>query len=150
MAAQRGGTLVVVGSLLDRVAVPTMGAYVASTWGLRGLTRSLQQECRALPGVRVSAVTPGSVRTGIYTRATSSSGRTGSPPPPSTTPERVARVVHRAARRPRRGRDVDALGGLGNTALRAASTLAPALFDAAVGPLVRLFGSTEVTDDRTG
>jgi len=41
--AQGAGTLVLVGSVLGRVDVPGMGAYVASKWGLRGLVRVLQR-----------------------------------------------------------------------------------------------------------
>lgn len=143
---QRAGTLVLVGSLLGRVAVPQMGAYVTSKWGLRGLTRVLQQENRDLPKVRITTVSPGSVRTDIYTRASSHGGRTGSPPPPSTSPDRVARAVVAAVARPRRERDVDAVGGAVNKLLSVAFTAVPPLFDTLVGPLMRQLGTTGVDD----
>lgn len=136
---QGEGTLVLVGSVLGRVAVPQMGAYVASKFGLRGLTRVLQQENRDLPRVRVTTVAPGSVRTGIYAKAAGDGEASASAPPPSTSPRTVARTIVRASLRPGREHDVDALGGLGNRALRAGYLLAPGVFDAAVGPLLRTF-----------
>ncbi len=112
--AQRAGTLVVVGSVLGRVAVPGMGAYVASKWGLRGLVRVLQQENRDLPGVRVTSVAPGSVRTSIYQSAPGGADHGAAPPPPSTSPRTVARAIRAAARRAAGEHDVDAFGGLAN------------------------------------
>jgi NAD(P)-dependent dehydrogenase (short-subunit alcohol dehydrogenase family) len=140
--AQGAGTLVVVGSVLGRVAVPGMGAYVASKWGLRGLVRVLQQENRDLPGVRVTSVAPGSVRTSIYSSAVGGSEHGATPPPPSTSPRTVARAVRAAAARGSREHDVDAVGGLGNKVLAAAFTLAPGVFDRLIGPLVRTLSTT--------
>lgn len=134
--AQRHGSLVVVGSLLGRVAVPGMGAYVAAKWGLRGLVRTLQQEQRDLPHVHVSSVAPGAVRTAIYDRAGSVGGAGGTPPPPSTSPRRVARRILAAASSPVRETDVDALGGLLNKAVAAGFDQLPALFDRVAGPLL--------------
>lgn len=135
--AQGAGTLVVVGSVLGRVAVPGMGAYVASKWGLRGLVRVLQQENRDLPGVRVTSVAPGSVRTSIYSSAVGGSDHGATPPPPSTSPRTVARAIRTAAQRRPREHDVDAFGGLGNKVLATAFTLAPGVFDRLIGPLMR-------------
>lgn len=136
------GTLVVVGSLLGRVAVPGMGAYVASKWGLRGLVRVLQQENRDRPGVRITSVAPGSVRTAIYDRAGSANGEGGRAPAPSTSPRRVARQVVAAASARPAEHDVDALGGLINKLISTGYRSAPAAFDRLVGPLWSL-SSTE-------
>ncbi len=139
---QQSGTLVVVGSLLGRVPVPLAGPYVTSKWGLRGLVRVLQQENRDLPGVHVVSVAPGAVRTPIYRQAATYLGRHGAPPPPVTTPERVARVVLTAVDRPgRRERDADALGGLLNKAMSTAHVMVPGLYDVLVGPLMSRFGT---------
>jgi len=105
----RCGALVVVGSVLGGVAVPGMGAYVASKWG--GL-RVLQQENRDLAGVRVTSVAPGSVRTSIYSSAVGGSDHGATPPPPSTSsdggphdrprrPMQTPRERRRRLRRPR-------------------------------------------------
>ncbi len=138
--AQRHGTLVVIGSLLGRVPVPLAGSYVVSKWGLRGLTRSLRQEQRDLPDVHVTSVAPGAITTPIYRQAATYLGRVGSPPPPTTTPERVARVVAKAVARPRRERDADVLGGLLNKVMRLGFLVVPSLYDVLVGPLMRRLG----------
>ena len=138
--AQEQGTLVVVGSLLGRAAVPLAGSYVASKFGLRGLTRTLRQENRDRPGVHVASVAPGAVRTPIYAQAATVIGRTGAPPPPVTTPERVATQVLRAVERGSRERDADALGGVLNKGMSVAFTVLPGLYDVLVGPLMRTLG----------
>ena len=148
--AQESGTLVLVGSLLGRVAVPLMGAYVTSKWGLRGLVRVLQQENRDLPDVHVTTVSPGAVRTEIYDRASSTGGRGGSPPPPTTSPEHVAVEIAAAVRRPGREHDVDALGGAVNKTLSTVFHGLPAVFDAAIGPLMRSFGTSGDRSDDDG
>lgn len=142
---QRAGTLVVVGSLLGRIAVPLAGSYVTSKWGLRGLTRVLQQENRDLTDVHVTSVAPGAVRTPIYRQAASYLGHPGAPPPPVTSPQRVAEQVLRAVERPRRERDSDALGGLANVAMSTAFTVVPAVFDLLVGPMMRTLGVSRDT-----
>ncbi len=134
--AQGVGTLVVVGSVLGRVAVPGMGAYVASKWGLRGLVRVLQQENRDLPGVRVTSVAPGSVRTSIHSRAVGGADQGATAPPPSTSTRAVARAIRAAAHRGSGERDVDAFGGMANKVLAAAFTVVPGVFDRLIGPLM--------------
>ncbi len=64
------GRIVVVGSAGDRIAVPMLGAYHASKFGLVGLTDSLRAEL-APSGVRVVLVEPGVIATDIW-----STGRT--------------------------------------------------------------------------
>src|SRR5699024_6412014 len=65
--AQGRGTLILTSSLLAHVTVPYIGAYVTAKWGLRGLTRTLRQETRDAPGIKVCTLAPGSVDTPIYT-----------------------------------------------------------------------------------
>lgn len=43
---QGGGSLVVVGSLLGKIAVPYMSAYVTAKWAIHGFVRCLQIEAR--------------------------------------------------------------------------------------------------------
>lgn len=132
---QERGTLVVVGSALARVTTPWIASYVSAKWGLRGLTRVLQQEVRDLPAVHVASVAPGAVDTPIYRQAATVLGRHGTPPPPTASPDRIARAVHASVADPRRERDSDVAGGLGNKVMALGFTLTPALFDALVGPL---------------
>lgn len=138
LRAGGGGTLVLVGSVLGRIAVPQMGAYVVSKWALRGLARVLALETRDAPEVRVALLAPGSVDTPIYARAANWTGRRPRPPWPVQTPEAVARTVLRVLQRPRRER----LTGWAAPGMVAGSVLLPRLYDVLVGPLMRLGGFT--------
>lgn len=138
-SADGGGTLILTGSVLGHITAPYMSGYVASKWGLQGLTRTLQQETRETPGVHVCIVNPGSVDTPVYQRAANHLGRAGRPPPPVTTPERVARAIVDCADRPRREVSV----GRVNLVMRVGFTMLPGVYDALVGPLMRLLGLTD-------
>ena len=131
MRARDRGTLVLVGSVVGNIAVPTMSPYVVGKWGLRALARELQLENRDRRGVHVTLVTPGGVGTPIYQQAGNFSGRVGQPPPPVYPAERVARAVVRALDRPPRRLDV----GLTNPVMALGFVLLPRLFDVLVGPL---------------
>jgi len=133
---QRTGHVVVVSSLLASITAPTMGAYVTAKWGQLGLIRTLQQELRELPDVHVSAVAPGGVSTPIYDQAATVLGNTGHPPPPVYTPERVARAVVDRVADPRRLKQ----SGFLNPVIIAGFRLFPPVFDALVGPLLKVFG----------
>ena len=135
---QGAGHLVVVSSLLASVSAPLMGAYVAAKWGQLGLVRTLQQEIRDAPGVHVSAVAPGGVNTPIYYQGATWAGSTGRPPPPVYSPERVARAVVARLDQPRRL----VQSGLANPVVIAGFRLLPAVYDALVGPLFRVFALT--------
>jgi NAD(P)-dependent dehydrogenase (short-subunit alcohol dehydrogenase family) len=83
-----GGAIVNVSSLSGIAGAekfPRMSAYVAAKSGLAGLTEALAVEGRAL-GIRVNAVSPGSVDTPMLALS-------GAPKEPSLRPEEVARVV---------------------------------------------------------
>lgn len=135
-AGTPGGSLVVVGSLLGQATVPLMGSYVTSKWGVRGLTRVLQQEARSLPGVHVAIVNPGSIRTPIYDLAANYAGRIGRPPPPVFSPERVARTVLRVVDRQERAAGVS----FTNPVIRLGFTLVPRVYDVLVTPMMRVAG----------
>jgi NAD(P)-dependent dehydrogenase (short-subunit alcohol dehydrogenase family) len=133
---QQQGHIVVVSSLLASITAPTMGAYVTAKWGQLGLIRTMQQELRALPAVHVSAVAPGGTTTPIYEQAATVLGNTGHPPPPVYTPERVARAVVDRVADPRRLKQ----SGFTNPLIIAGFRLFPPVFDALVGPLLKVFG----------
>lgn len=138
------GSLVVVGSLLGKIATPYMSSYVTAKWGVHGLVRTLQIEVRSTPGIDVSLVWPGGVDTPVYLQAGTYLQRHGRPPPPVDPPEKVAEAVVDALRRPRRETSV----GLANGVVVAGFRLLPAVFDVLVTPLMRLGGlsRTEVDD----
>ena len=131
-----GGSLVLVGSVVAKIATPTMSSYVSSKAGVYGLARTLQLEARRIPGVSVSLVSPGSVDTPIYDQAATYTGRGGNPPPPVTTPEKVAERVVRAIDHPQRDDNV----GLGNAVMVAGFHLLPPVFDLLVGGLMSVLG----------
>ena len=61
MRRQGSGRIVMLGSILGRVAAPWRGAYNASKFALEGYTDTLRLELRGSP-IRVSLVDPGPVR----------------------------------------------------------------------------------------
>jgi len=138
---QEHGTLVVVSSLLGKVAVPWMGAYVTSKFALQGLVRVMQQENRDLRDVKVTAVLPGGVDTPIYDQAATVMGQRNRPPSPVVSPEDVAAKVLHAVEAPHRHLSA----GWGNPFMLAGFTFFPAVFDAAVGPALKLIGFTRRT-----
>jgi 3alpha(or 20beta)-hydroxysteroid dehydrogenase len=60
--AGRGGSIVNVSSTGGMIGMSMIGGYVASKWGLRGLTKSAAIEF-GKAGIRVNSVHPGGVRT---------------------------------------------------------------------------------------
>lgn len=129
-----GARIVLTGSILGRVAVPMVGPYCASKFGLRGMVDSLRAEL-APSGIRVVLIEPGSIATPIWTRSRATADQLAADLPPEATvyadqiaasqrtsdrlaarglpPERVARVIARVltqrAPRPRRLVGPDAL-----------------------------------------
>jgi short-subunit dehydrogenase len=132
---QGAGHLVVVSSLLGEITAPLMGSYAAAKWGQLGLVRTLQQEVRDAPGVHVSAVAPGGVNTPIYSQGATYAGRSGRPPVPVYSADRVARKVLSLLERPRR----IVHAGLANPVIVAGFRLLPPVYDALVGPLFKTF-----------
>lgn len=134
--AQGGGELVLTGSLLGKIAVPFMSPYVTSKWGVHALTRMIQIEARQTPGVHVTLISPGSVNTPAYSQAANYASREGRPPPPIDPPEKVARAIVKSLAAPRRERSV----GIANPIVVLGFRLLPAVYDLAVGPLMKLGG----------
>jgi short-subunit dehydrogenase len=130
------GSLVVVGSVLGKIVTPYMSSYCTGKWALQALVRTLQIETRSMPDVNVSLVTPGGVNTPIYDQAGSYLGHPGHPPPPVVSPEKVARAAVAAIDEPGRDIAVGSVNWLMVTGFRAL----PGVFDAIVGPMMRLLG----------
>ncbi len=77
------GRIVFIGSVSGLVALPLMGPYAASKFGLEALADALRVEL--LPfGVRVVLVEPGSVATPIWERSLRAAAGYLDPPPPGT------------------------------------------------------------------
>ena len=132
---QERGTLVLVGSVLGSLAAPAMTPYVVSKWGVRGLARQLRVENRDLPRVHVCHVAPGGVDTPIYDQGADYAGVPGQPPP-SVTPELVARRVLRHLDDP----PAEIQVGIGNDVMRFGATFLPRAYDALVGPVFGVVG----------
>ena len=73
---ERGGRVVVVGSMVGSVALPYHGAYSAAKAGLDGYVDALRREVGP-HGVDVTLVEPGPVRTGFNERAAAAIGGAG-------------------------------------------------------------------------
>ena len=135
-AAQGGGSLVVVGSLLGKIATPYMSSYLTAKWAVHGLVRCLQIEARTTSGIDISLVTPGGVNTPVYLQAGTYVRRHGRPPPPVVSPERVADAIVRRLDRPARETNVGPANSLTVLGFR----FLPGVFDRIVTPLMRAGG----------
>jgi NAD(P)-dependent dehydrogenase (short-subunit alcohol dehydrogenase family) len=134
LRSQGGGSLLYVGSVIGHVAAPQMTAYTVSKWGVRALARQVRLENRDVPGLHVGYVAPGGVDTPIYQQAANYVGREGQPPPPVSSAERVARqILDRVGREHARAQLT-----LGNDVLRFGFTALPLVYDALVGPLLKV------------
>jgi NAD(P)-dependent dehydrogenase (short-subunit alcohol dehydrogenase family) len=65
MRARRAGTVVTIGSVSGRVAVPIGGPYHASKWALEGMIEALRLEMIPF-GVRVALIEPGPYHTRLH------------------------------------------------------------------------------------
>jgi NAD(P)-dependent dehydrogenase (short-subunit alcohol dehydrogenase family) len=136
---QRAGNLLLVGSVIGHVAVPTMSPYVLSKWGVRALARQLAVENRDLPDVRIRYVAPGGVDTPIYDQAANYAGFAGRPPPPAYSAAHTARqLVRRLGRRP-----LPAQLSLVNHVMIAGFQAVPRAYDALVSHMFPL-GATDL------
>ncbi|MDF8264852.1 SDR family NAD(P)-dependent oxidoreductase [Luteipulveratus flavus] len=130
--AAEGGSVVLVGSLLGKATAPGMISYTTAKWGMHGFVRTLQQENRDRPDVRISLISPGGVDTPIYQLAGTYLGRHGQAPPPVAGADRVAEAILKALDRPRRDLDV----GVANKVIVLGFRTMPGLYDLLVGPLL--------------
>jgi NAD(P)-dependent dehydrogenase (short-subunit alcohol dehydrogenase family) len=132
----QGGSLVLTGSVLSLATVPFMGSYATTKWHNRALAHVLQEEARQTPGIHVGIVHPGAIRTPIYSVAANYAGRIGRPPPPVYRPEAVAKAILDLIDSHKRMRSVS----IANPLIALGFTLAPRLYDALVGPLMKVGG----------
>lgn len=133
---RRTGRLVLLGSVVGDAPVTVLGPYAVTKSGVHALARVLRQESRDLPDVHVTLVAPGAVNTPLYDQAAVFTDGSGRPPPPVSSPAAVATaVVDELMRdRPRRAVSVGRL----NPVIRLAHARTPALFDALIGPAMRV------------
>jgi NAD(P)-dependent dehydrogenase (short-subunit alcohol dehydrogenase family) len=97
-----GGVLVVTGSLMTKVPLPTFSSYAASKHALRGFVNSLRIELRAQGSpVRVAMLNPGAVDTPFWRHASSGTGMQPRLPPEGYRPHVMARGLVELAARPR-------------------------------------------------
>ena len=119
MRARGAGTVVVLGSVSGRVAVPIVGPYHASKWALEGMIEAWRLELIPF-GVRVALVEPGPYQTELHAneRLAAAAGGPGSPY------AALFESYRRQAARIRRARD---LGPLVDVIERAATAKDPRL-----------------------
>jgi short-subunit dehydrogenase len=142
---QGDGHLILVGSVVGKMAPPFMSAYVMSKWAVHGLARALQSEVRATPGVHVSLVAPGSIDTPVYQRAGNYIGRVGQPPPPVGDVDKVTAAILALTDHPRREVSV----GWANSVMVLGFRYLPAVYDVLVVPLMKRLGLSRTTTEPT-
>jgi NAD(P)-dependent dehydrogenase (short-subunit alcohol dehydrogenase family) len=101
MRPQRGGSIVNLSSIVGHKALPGAPLYVASKHAVEGLTKAAALEAAEF-GVRVIAVAPGPIETGMLDRfagsADAKAGLVGGLPlKRAGTPDEIARVIMFAA-----------------------------------------------------
>lgn len=88
-----GGCVVNVSSTAGLMGYSNIGGYVASKWGLRGLTKTAALEFAPL-GIRVFSVHPGPIRTPMTAGMEETAISADQPIPRFGEPEEVAAMVH--------------------------------------------------------
>jgi short-subunit dehydrogenase len=96
-----------VSSAVAYVGQPYSSAYVASKFGIRGLTECIREEVSDYSEIRVCTVMPGATDTTFFQHAGNYIGRAVQPLKPIADARRVANVIVAAAERPRRTSFVD-------------------------------------------
>jgi NAD(P)-dependent dehydrogenase (short-subunit alcohol dehydrogenase family) len=97
MQAQGSGSIINLSSTMGHKAAPGASVYTASKHAVEGLTKAAALEGAAF-GVRVNAVAPGPVQTGMLDRFTGSADRkagliAGVPLKRAGTPEEIADAI---------------------------------------------------------
>lgn len=125
--ADRGGTIINIGSVVSDRAIPLQGMYSASKHAVLGYTDALRMELEhdRLP-ISVTLVKPTSINTPFVEHARNYMPEAPTFPPPVYAPEVVARAILRCAERPIREVTVGAGGGI----IAAMSRVAPRATDA--------------------
>lgn len=98
MLAQGHGSIVNLSSIVGTIALPGASVYAASKHAIEGLTKAAALEAAAT-GVRVNAVAPGPVETGMLDRVTGGSAEAKAgfigmiPAKRAATPEEIAQTI---------------------------------------------------------
>ncbi len=132
---QRRGTLINNISLGAWTPVPFSVPYSATKFGLHGMTRALRGELSDLKDVHVCSIYPGMVDSPGFRHAGNYSGHQLGVLSPKLSPDRVARVMVKVAKRPRAETTV------GSTAFatRFAEALMPNTVTAWLAGLLRVY-----------
>lgn len=98
---QDRGVLVNIASLYAKLTSPYVSPYVASKYGILGLTRSLREEFADRDDIHVCAVLPEAVDTPIFEHAANYTGQELTALPPAMDPQRVVNAIAGAISRPK-------------------------------------------------
>lgn len=107
---QGRGAIVNIASVYGKAGAPYISAYVASKFGVVGLSESLRQELVAEEHITVSTILPASIDTPLFQHAGNYTGRRAKPLRPVYDADVVAKAIVRCARSPRRERIVGGAG----------------------------------------
>lgn len=129
MRAQRSGVIINVSSVVGKRALPMTGAYGASKYALHGLSDALRVELRGT-GVEVVVLCPGFTATEFADKVLDYeyAALRGRPRGGAMTAEKVAEIIFRCSRKPRREIALTAKGKL----LVALARFAPGVADWAI------------------
>jgi len=129
---QGRGVLVNVSSAVAYVGQPYSSAYVASKFGIHGLTQCIRQEVSDYPEIHVCSVLPGATDTPFFQHAGNYMGRAVQPLKPIADARQVAKVIVATVERPQRTSFVDIA-----RVLPLLMGIAPGWIEAYVGALVK-------------
>lgn len=132
MLGRRSGLIQIVSSLIGVRAVPGYAGYCATKFALAALAESLRVEVQGA-GLRVQMIYPGLTDTAFSANAILRDPAVGSYRIRPASPEKVARVMVRAAR----GRARDIYVTAGGRLLAALSRLSPSLVDAILARVMK-------------
>jgi NAD(P)-dependent dehydrogenase (short-subunit alcohol dehydrogenase family) len=119
-ALRRGkGRVVFVGSIAGKSALPFLGPYAASKFGLEAIADSLRVELRPW-GMSVSIVEPGSIKTPIWTKGAERADSLRSPAVDELYGESIEKFRKLALKRGLNGIEADAVARVVEHALTAA------------------------------
>lgn len=143
MEEQGGGTIINIGSVESRRALPYQSAYAASKHAVKGLTDALRAELahRSSP-VSLVLVMPSAINTPFFRHARSKLGAMPQPFPPVYEPEMVAEAIVHVAQQP----IAEVIVGGGGKGLAMLERISPRLTDAMLG--VRAIGLGQQVTNR--
>ena len=145
---QGRGVLVNVTSVLSKVSSPLQSAYVASKFGVRGLTDALRQELADVRDIHVCNVLPGPIDTPLFQSAANHTGVRITAPEPTVDAARCAAAILRVLVKPE-----DEIGvGLNTRLGLAGNRVAPRITDRVAAPMMVAahLDDDEVTEPTAG